>query len=193
MFVLATADSTLTQLDFNYEYWGFLVGVIATILSAVAIYITIRIFNKTRKIEIEQQKNAEGLYVIKTRDYLRKIQNHFDQIFKTLENHDIHNEEDKEIVNQELNLYFRKYHGEMTKLLQSSERSLELWTSLDHAVRDQFDKIIVDFDWLTSKFFPLNVTDEEIRMNIWITEYESFLEKKYSVDKILSKELKAES
>lgn len=171
---------------------GAWTSIIGALLGALAIYITIRIYRKTRNIEKEQRKNAEGLYVIKTQDYLRKIQNHFDQIFKTVENHDRNNEEDKQLITQELNLYFRKYHGEMIKLFQSSERSLELWVSLDHVVRDKFDKIVSEFDWLTSKFFPLTVTDDGTRIRIWTTEYDAFLEKKYYIDSILEKELKAE-
>ena len=175
-----------------FEEIGIWASILGAIFGVVAIYITIRIWKKTRKIEIEQQKNAEGLYVIKTKDYLQKIQYHFDQIFKTLENRNLNNDDDKQIITQELNLYYRKYHGEMVKLLQSSERSLELWVNLDHIVRDKFDKVISDFDWLTTKFFPLNVTDDETRISIWTTEYNAFLEKKYYVDKVLAKELKAE-
>jgi hypothetical protein len=193
MFVLDIANSTSSSSTFNYEYWGFVVGIIGAVLAAFAIWITIRIFYKTQNIEREQQKNAEGLYVLKTKDYLRKIQNHFDQIFKTLENHDLTNDNDREIITQELNLYFRKYHGEMIKLLQNSERSLELWVNLEHTIRDKFDKVISDFDWLTSKFFPLNVEDDKTRITIWTTEYDAFLEKKYYIDAVLKKELKAEN
>ena len=79
----------------------------------------------------------------------------------------------------------------MIKLLEESKKSLELWVNLDRHIRDKFDKVISDFDWLTTKFFPLNVEDDELRTTIWTTEYKAFLEKKYAIDSILEKELKA--
>lgn len=170
----------------DWGFWG-----LASAL--VGIFISVLIYKRTGTIQKEQRKNAEGLYVKKTKEYLKKIQEHFDQIFKTIENHDLNNEEDKELVTQELNLYFRKYHGEMVKLVENSGRSLELWVNLDHAIRDKFDKVIADFNWLTSKFFPLNGGDEQTRIRIWTSEYNAFLEKKYSIDSILEKELKAET
>ena len=87
----------------NYGLWGLVLG-------GIAIFISILIYKKTQGIEKKQVENAEGLYVVKTQDNLRKIQNHFDQIFQIVEKHDLNDEEDKQLVTQELNLYFRKYH-----------------------------------------------------------------------------------
>ncbi|WP_157926610.1 hypothetical protein [Candidatus Nitrosotalea okcheonensis] len=170
--------------------WASIFGII---LGIIAIALTIVIYRRTGNIQKKQLENAEGLYVVKTQDYLRKIQNHFDQIFKTIEKRKLDNDEDKQLITQELNLYFRKYHGDMIKLLQNSERSLELWVNLDHVVRDKFDKVISNFDWLITTFFPLNVDNDDMRTTIWTTEYNMFLEKKYDIDSILKKELKAEN
>lgn len=168
-------------------------SVIGAILGGFAIWITIRIYRKTRRIEEQQRKNAEGLYVTKTQEYLKKIQDHFDKIFKIIENVDLIKEEDKKLATEELNLYFWKNHGEMSKLYENSARSLELWVSLDQGVRDKFDKVISSFDWLITKFFPLQITDEDMRTKIWTTEHKTFLEKKYNVDQILDEELKTET
>ena len=110
-----------------------------------------------------------------------------------MENHDLENEHEKDLVTSELNLHYRKHHGEMIKLLHRSEQDLALWISLEHSKRDKFDRIISNFDWFTSKFFPLHVTDDEMKTKIWTTEYKIFLEKKYETDDILKEELKSEA
>lgn len=167
--------------------WASIIGVP---IGIGAIIIAIAIFKNTRRIETQQRKNAEGLYVDKTTDNLKKIQNYFDDIFRIVEAHNIENEDERDLASSELNLHYRKHHSDMTKLLQRSERDLELWISLEHVKRDKFDKIITNFDWLTSKFFPLTAIDDEMRTKIWTTEYKTFLGKKYTIDDILKEELK---
>lgn len=174
------------EINLFFSILSFVVGVGAVILAVF-------IFKKTRKIEERQRKNAEGLYVDKTKADLKNIQNHFDEIFRIVENHNIEDENKIELVTSELNLYYRKHHGEMIKLQQRSERDLELWISLEHAKRDKFDKVISNFDWLANKFFPLSVKDEEMRIKIWTSEHKTFLEKKYQIDDILTEEQKTEA
>jgi len=168
--------------------WASLIGIP---IGAIAIFITLKIFKKTQKIESEQRKNAEGLYVSKTKEYLQQIHNYFNDIFGIIENHNKENYSD--LITTELNLYFRKHHGEMSKLLQRSEKSLELWTSLERAKRDKFDKILKEFDWFTTKFFPLEVIDDEMRAKIWKTEYDQFLQKKYFIDNVIKEEIEAKT
>lgn len=168
------------------------IGIWASILGVpigiAAIAISYFIYKKTQKIEIQQKNNAEGLYVDKTKDGLTKIQTHFDYIFKIIEDHNIEDENDRDLTTSELNLYYARNHGEMVKLLSSSKKSLELWASLVQTKRTKFDKILDHFDWLTHKFFPLT-RDDDMRTKIWTTEYQTFLVKKYEIDDILKQEL----
>ena len=170
--------------------WASLIGVP---LGLGAIILAIKIFKKTIHIETEQKKNAEGLYVSKTKEYLQTIHNYVDNIFGIIENHNREDEAEANLITTELNLYFRKYHGEMTQLLQKSERSLELWTSLDRSKRDKYDKVLSYFEWFTSKFFPLSTKDEDMRTKIWKTEYKKFLEMKYFIDGIIKNEIGTEA
>lgn len=185
-------EDVFTSFLSNLDVIGSWASIIGVLIAIAAVIIAIFIFKKTRKIETRQRENAEGLYVEKTNEDLNKIQYHYDEVFRIVENHEIEDENEKELATTELNLHYRKYHGEMTKLQQRSERDLELWISLEHAKRNKFDKIIANFDWLTNKFFPLNVTDEEMRIKIWTAQYKTFLEKKYEIDDIL-KEQKTEA
>jgi hypothetical protein len=182
MFVLAVTVPNIT-ID-----WGLL-GFVAAI---VGIIISILIYIRTGKIQRKQRENEEGFYVTKTKENLKKIQNYFDEIFKIVEEYGNEKNEDKKLATSGLNLYYQKNHAEMVKLLMGSERSLELWISLEPSKKTKFDKVIEDFNWLTNKFFPLNVNDE-MREKIWTTEYQTFLTKKYSVDDTLRGELSAEA
>ena len=186
-------EQFFSDLIANLEQTSAWASIIGAIIGGVAVIIAILIYRKTRSIETQQRKNAEGLYVEKTIENLKKIQNYFDNVFRIVENHDLENENERDLVTSELNLHYRKHHGEMIKLLRRSERDLELWISLEHSKRDKFDKVILNFDWFTSKFFPLNVTDDEMKTKIWTTEYKSVLEKKYETDDILKEELKSEA
>ncbi len=171
---------------------GALASIIGAIVSVIAIGIAILIYRRTGKIQKKQRENEEGLYVAKTKENLTKIQNYFDAIFKIVEEYSDEKNEDKQLATSGLNLYYQKNHAEMMKLSESSVHSLELWVSLDQSKKQKFDKVIEDFNWLTNKFFPLNV-DDEMREKIWTTEYQTFLTKKYSVDDVLRDELSAES
>lgn len=169
----------------DYGFLGLIVAVIGIIIS-VLIYI------RTGKIHKKQIKNEEGLYVAKTTDNLKKIQNHFDNIFKIVEEYGNEAIEDKQLTTSELNLYYQKNHSEMTKLLENSLRSLDLWKSLEQPKKEKFDKVIENFEWLTNKFFPLTANDE-MREKIWTAEYKTFLIKKYSIDDVLREELRKEA
>lgn len=169
----------------DYGFLGLLVAIIGIIISVL-------IYKRTGKIQKKQLENEEGLYVVKTKESLKKIQNHFDEIFKIVEEYGNDRIEDKQLATSGLNLYYQKNHSEMIKLLESSLRSLDLWKSLEQPKKEKFDRVIEDFEWLTNKFFPLTANDE-MREKIWTNEYKTFLAKKYSVDDILKQELKTEA
>ena len=170
----------------NIALWASVIGVP---IGIGAIAISIKIFRKTQHIEEEQRKNAEGLYVSKTKEYLKTINDYVDDVFGIIENHNKEDDEESSLITTELNLYFRKHHGEMIQLMEKSERSLELWTSLDRPKRDEYDKILVYFNWLTSKFFPLTTKGDNMRTKIWKAEYKQFLQMKYFIDRIIKNEV----
>lgn len=175
-------------------------SVIAIPLSAVAIAISIKIFRKTQHIESEQLKNAEGLYVEKTEGGLKQIQEYYNGIFQIIDNEGNYDQvalrqkiedetgfsgEEWESITTNLNQYYKRHHNDMINLLQKIQRSLELWTNLKKSTRDNYDKILTDFEWTTRKFFPIDTKTEQMLTKIWTTEYEKFLEQKYFIDQIL--------
>ena len=172
------------------EYVAIWVSIISVIIGLFAIGISIKIFNKTQLIETEQRKNAEGLYVSKTIEYLKEINNYIDSVFWIIENHNKEDDEESDLITAELDLYFRKHHTEMIQVLAKSERSLELWTSLDVSKRDKYNKILLDFNWFAFKFFPLTVKEDYMRTKIWKEEHAKFLRIKYFVDSVIIDETK---
>ena len=166
-------------------------GFLGLVVAIIGIIISILIYIRTGKIQKKQIKNEEGLYVVKTTESLIKIQNHFDMVFKIVEEYSNDDIENKQLATSGLNLYYQRNHSEMLQLLENCKHSLDMWKSLEQSKKERFDRIIEDFEWLTSKFFPLT-TDDEMREKIWTTEYKIFLTKKYSVDDILKQELSAE-
>ena|SRR5437660_138073 len=175
-----------------FDEVGTWASIIGAVLGAFAILIAVLIYKRTGKIQKKQRENEEGLYVAKTKENLKKIQNYFDDIFKIVEEYGNEKVADKQLATSGLNLYYQKNHSEMMELLQSSKRSLELWISLEQSKKQKFDTVIEDFEWLTNNFFPLNANDE-MREKIWTAEYGTYLTKKYSVDDTLREELSAEA
>ena len=157
-------------------------------------------FKKTQHIEREQRKNAEGLYIEKTEDGLKQIQEYYNGIFQIIDNEGNYDQvalkqkledemgfswEEWEPITASLNQYYKRHHNGMINLLQKIQRSLELWTGLPKSTRDNYDKILTNFEWMTRKFFPMGTKTEQMLTKIWTTEYEKFLEQKYFIDEIL--------
>lgn len=175
------------------EWVAILVSIISIIIGLIAIAIAIKISKKTRLIEIEQRKNAEGLYVSKTKEYLEKINSYIDSVFWIIKNHNKEDDEESDLITTELNLYFRKYHTEMIQVLTKSERSLELWTSLDGSKRDEYDEILLNFNWFISKFFQLTVKEDDMKTKIWKAKHAEFLRIKYFIDSVRADETKTKA
>lgn len=174
---------------------NLILAIIGIIIGSISIYITIRIYYNVSNIKKKQIENSQKPYESNTNHNMSMIHEHFKNIARITQEcegsiniADDDNDVDVDLyvsMNSRLSTYYVSNMLKMKRLLEKSNRDLELWIDLDENKRMNYKKIIDNFDWMINEFYQTRDNNEEIQLRIWTKNHHELTQKRLLVDRIL--------